>query len=311
MNNILHLKYAVEVERTGSISKAAENLYMNQPNLSKAIRDLESDLGVTLFTRTAKGMVPTDQGREFLSYARNILSQIAEMEALYKPPADNKLRFDICVPRASYISYAFTEFIRALGPEADIGVNYRETNSMRAIKNVADQVNNLAVVRYQAIYETYFLNALSERELKHEPVWEFAYLALMSRDHPLAQAPVLEFPMLQKYAEIVHGDLSVPALPVAKARQLAKANERKKTIAVYERGSQFELLSRIPTTYMWVSPMPKDVLNCFQLVQKRCTASENLYKDILITRKGYHYSKEDLLFMEKLRASVEMVSKDI
>ncbi len=311
MNNIQHLKYAVEVERTGSISKAAENLYMNQPNLSKAIRDLEGDLGVTLFIRTAKGMAPTEQGREFLNYAKNILAQIAEMEALYKPAADNKLHFDICVPRASYISYAFTEFIKDLDPEWDIGVNYRETNSMRAMKNVADQVNNLAVVRYQTIYESYFLNALSERELKYEPVWEFAYLALMSQSHPLADVPVLEFSMLQKYTEIVHGDLSVPALPVAKARQIAKANERKKTIAVYERGSQFELLARVPTTYIWVSPMPKDVLDCFGLVQKRCTASENLYKDILITRNGYRYTKEDRLFIQKLRASVEMVSKGI
>ncbi len=310
MNNILQLKYAVEVERTGSISRAAESLYMNQPNLSKAIRDLENDLGITIFARTAKGVVPTEQGREFLSYAKNILAQIAEMETLYKPAAGSKLRFDICVPRASYISYAFTEFIRALDPDADIGINYRETNSMRAIKNVADAVNNLAVVRYQALYESYFLNALSERKLQYGPVWEFSYLALMSRAHPLAGVPVLEFPMLQRYTEIIHGDLSVPALPVAQARQLARANEKKKTIAVYERGSQFELLSRIPSTYMWVSPMPHDVLDCFRLVQKRCTASQNTYKDILITRAGYRHTREDKLFIQKLRESVAMVSSE-
>ena len=214
MNNILHLKYAVEVERTGSISKAAENLYMAQPHLSKAIRDLEDDLGVTIFSRTAKGATPTEKGREFLCYAKNILRQIAEMEALYKPASDVKLRFDISVPRASYVSYAFTEFIKALDPEADIGVNYRETNSVRAIKNVADGTNNLAIVRYQTMYESYFLSALTERQLKFEPIWEFSYLALMSKKHPLAAAPQLDFAMLQKYTEIIHGDLSVPALPV-------------------------------------------------------------------------------------------------
>lgn len=309
MNNILQLKYAVEVERTGSISKAAENLYMNQPNLSKAIRDLEGDLGITIFSRTAKGVVPTQQGREFLSYARSILAQIAEMEALYRPATDQKLRFDVSVPRASYVAYAFTEFVKALDPDADIGLNYRETNSMRAIKNVSAGENNLAIVRYQAIYEQYFLNALSERQLQYEPVWEFSYLALMSRRHPLADVPVLEFSMLQRYTELIHGDLSVPALPVAQARQIAQANEMKKTIAVYERGSQFELLNRIPTTYMWVSPMPMDVLDCFQLEQKRCTASKNSYRDILIMRTGYHFTREDELFIKKLKESVEMVSK--
>lgn len=311
MNNIQQLKYAVEVERSGSISKAAENLYMNQPNLSKSIRDLEEDLGVTVFQRTGKGMVPTEKGREFLSYAKNILAQIAEMESLYKPASDQKVRFDICVPRASYVAYAFTEFIKSLDPEANIGINYRETNSMRAIRNVAEGVNNLAIVRYQVLYENYFLSALTERSLQYDPIWEFAYLALMSKHHPLAGQDTIDFPDLQKYTEIVHGDLSVPALPVAEARQLAQANERKKTIAVYERGSQFELLNRIPTTYMWVSPMPNDVLDCFQLVQKHCAMSKNKYRDILITRRDYRMSREDRTFLAKLQEAVEMVSKGI
>ena len=79
MNNILHLKYAVEIEKTGSITKAAENLYMGQPNLSRAIRELEESLGITIFMRSSRGVVPTEQGREFLNYARNILAQIEEM----------------------------------------------------------------------------------------------------------------------------------------------------------------------------------------------------------------------------------------
>lgn len=310
MNNILQLKYAVEVARTGSISKAAQNLYMNQPNLSKAIRELEGDLGITIFSRTAKGVIPTEQGQEFLSYARSILSQIAEMESLYRPAPAQRSRFDICVPRASYIAFAFTEFLRALGPDAEVAVNYRETNSMRAIKCVAEGSNNIAVVRYQKLYETYFLNALAERELVHEPIWTFEYLALMSRRHPLAMEPVLDFGMLQRYTEIVHGDLSVPALPVSEVRSQQQAAERKRTIAIYERGSQFELLSRIPETYMWVSPMPQDVLDCFSLVQKRCTASQNPYCDILIMRRDYKTSELDRLFTEKLGASVRMVSEN-
>ena len=64
--NLLHLKYVVEVEKTRSISKAAENLLMGQPNLSRAIRDLEQSLGVTLFRRTSKGISPTPEGEEFL-----------------------------------------------------------------------------------------------------------------------------------------------------------------------------------------------------------------------------------------------------
>jgi len=309
MNNILFLKYAVEVEKTGSISQAAQNLFMSQPRLSKAVRELEDTLGIAVFNRTSKGVVPTKKGREFLQYAKSILAQIEEMEALYTPEGQDKQIFDISVPRASYISFAFTEFVRALDLKKDIDINYRETNSMRAIKNVADSVNNLAVVRYQTQYEKYFLSALEERDILLRPIWEFEYLALMSASHPLAQKPLDDYSMLYAYTEIIHGDISVPALPVSEVKKLARANERKKKIAVYERGSQFELLSRIPTTYMWVSPMPKDVRACFSLVQKRCALSKNKYKDILIFRKGYRLSDEDEMFFEKLKETVEAVSE--
>jgi DNA-binding transcriptional LysR family regulator len=82
--NLLHLKYAVEVERTRSITQAAANLYMGQPNLSRAIKDLEESIGITIFKRTSKGIVPTAEGEEFLAYARNILSQVDEIESIYK-----------------------------------------------------------------------------------------------------------------------------------------------------------------------------------------------------------------------------------
>lgn len=68
--NLLHLKYAIEIEKTQSINKAAENLYMGQPNLSRAIKELERSMGVKIFQRTSKGMIPTPEGIEFLGYAK-------------------------------------------------------------------------------------------------------------------------------------------------------------------------------------------------------------------------------------------------
>lgn len=309
MNNIQHLKYAVEVEKAGSISKAAENLFIAQPHLSKAIRELESSLGAAVFNRTSRGVVPTKKGREFLRYAKSILAQIEEMEALYKPANTAAQKFDICVPRASYISFAFTEFIKELDQDKDIDINYRETNSMRAIREVTDGTNNLAIIRYETVHESYFLNALEERDLQYEPVWEFEYLVLMSVAHPLSKEATVDFSELSHYTELVHGDISVPALPISEARQMAYMPERRKKIAVYERGSQFELLIRIPTTYIWVSPMPPDVLERFSLVQKPCDMGRNKYKDTLIYRKGHHMCEEDKLFIQKLHDAVRIVSE--
>ena len=119
--NILHLKYAVEVAKTQSISKAAENLYMGQPNLSRAIKELEESLGITIFKRTTKGISTTPDGDEFLQYARRIVAQVDEVEQIYKGGREKKQSFSICVPRASYMSYAVTEFAKHIDPATPAG----------------------------------------------------------------------------------------------------------------------------------------------------------------------------------------------
>ena len=308
MNSLLQLKYAVEVEKTGSISKAAENLYMNQPNLSKAIRELEDDLGIAIFDRTAKGVVPTEKGREFLGYARNILAQVAEMEALYRPAEESRVRFDLCAPRAGYISRAFAAFAASFGTEADVCFSYRESGPMRVIKGVSNGVFRLGVLRYRTVYERYFRNELAERSLVFEPVRAFSRAALMSRAHPLAGRESIAADDLAPYTEILYGDWSVPSLPVAEARQLAQAQESRRTVSVFERASQMELLGAIPGAYALVSPEPKEFWDCFGLVQKRCELPENDFRDVLVSRAGYRMTREDRLFLEKLRASAKAVA---
>ena len=78
--NILHLKYAVEVARVGSLNKASETLLVAVPNISRSIKELENDLGIVIFDRSAKGMFLTPEGEEFMTYAKSILNQIEQVE---------------------------------------------------------------------------------------------------------------------------------------------------------------------------------------------------------------------------------------
>ncbi|MBR5295009.1 MAG: LysR family transcriptional regulator, partial [Clostridia bacterium] len=112
--NIAHLKYAVEVERTRSITGAAANLFMSQPNLSRAIKELEENLGFAVFKRTSKGIVTTTQGEEFLFRAKSILHQIDDLEELYKKSKPEQQSFNISTPRACYITRAFTSLVNSL-----------------------------------------------------------------------------------------------------------------------------------------------------------------------------------------------------
>ncbi len=304
-----HLKYALEVEKTGLISKAAENLYMNQPHLSKAIRELEENIGITIFNRTPKGVVPTKDGAEFLVYARNIVSQIDEVENMYKHRDSDTHKFDVSVPMACYVAQAFIEFVTELSDSKSIDISYHETNSLVAINSVVNNDNNIAIIRYQTIYEKYFLQFLEEHDLASEQLWEFEYQLIMSVQNPLAMEKQIEYSDLDEYIEITHGYLTIPSIPAAKAREIMRQNKEKKEIAVFERESQFELLRNIHTTYMWTSPTPANILNTMPLVEKKCNVEHNRYKDVLIYKNGYKMSRQEKHFMSHVKKVIQKLRK--
>ncbi|MFA5341680.1 MAG: LysR family transcriptional regulator [Clostridia bacterium] len=309
MNNLLHLKYAVEVEKTGSISRAAQNLYMNQPQLSKAIRELESSLGIEIFDRKPTGVFPTKKGAEFLVYAKNILMQIDSMQSLSRPEVKKGQMLNVSVPRASYVSNAFTQFLQGLDKDLGMDIDYRETHSVRTMKSISEGSNDIGIIRYQMKFEAYFLTALQKYGLRHEDIFEFEYLLLMSQGHPLADKEVIDYKDLIDFVEIVHGDISVPSLPITP--QTDKPKSFKNKIAIYERASQLEILSSLTYSYMWVSPMPKDILQKYSLVEKKCSVPKNRYKDMFIYREGYVFTEYDRQFMNKVKNSLEKVFKEI
>lgn len=302
--NTLHLKYAVEIERAGSITQAAENLFMGQPTLSKTIKELESNLGITIFKRTSKGVLPTKKGTEFLNYAKNILSQIDEMEGLYK--SDTKQSFSIAVPRASYISKALTSFIKELDQIKSIDINYKETNAIRAINKVSVGEYNFGIIRYQSIYENYFTSFLTDKNFTIKPLWEFECLAIMNEKHPLASNKVINYDDLIKYIEVIHGDNVVPYLSVDNKNN---GKNISKKIYIYERGSQFDLLADIFGSYMLTSPIPLDILHRNSLIQRKCNYVGGKYKDVIIYPENYQFTELENCFLEKLNKIINEVSE--
>ncbi len=301
--NLLHLKYAVEVEKTRSITKAAKNLYMGQPNLSRAIKDLEETLGIAIFNRTSKGIIPSEQGEEFLVYAKSILQQIDEIESLYNTSHNEKQEFSISIPRASYISYAFSKMVSSLYLTKGIAFKFNETNNMQAINNIFQNNYNLGIIRYQEDNEQYFQNLIKKKNLKSKVLWEFEFLLLMSSEHPLATKSNITFKDVSNYIEITHCDNNIPLLPLSDVTNLDLPELCEKRIYVFERGSQFDLLCDVPTTYMWVSPIPPEIIRRYSLVQRKCKDSKQIYKDVLVWRKNYHFSETDENFLKELENS--------
>lgn len=297
--NILHMKYAVEVARLGSLNKAAETLLIAQPNISRSIKELEADLGISIFNRSAKGMELTPDGEEFINYAQSILKQIDEVEMAYKQGSPKKQKFSISVPRACYISDAFAEFSKCLSDDP-AEIFYKETNSQRTINNVLNRDYKLGIIRYAENYDKYFKAMLEEKGLSYEMVAEFTYVLIMSRDNPLAEKDEITFDDLVPYIEIAHADPYVPSLPLAKVVKDELPDNIDRRIFIFERASQFDLLSENPDTFMWVSPASQKVLDRYGLVQKKCVDNKKVYKDVLIYREGYKLSKLDKQFITEL-----------
>lgn len=297
--NILHMKYAVEVAKVGSLNKAAETLLIAQPNISRSIKELEADLGITIFDRTSKGMFLTPEGENFIGYAKNILRQIEQVEDIYKNGAVKKQKFSISVPRACYISEAFAQFSKNLSFDP-AEIFYKETNSQRTINNILNHDYKLGIIRYAENYDKYFKTMLEEKGLSYEMVTEFSYSLIMSADSPLAELNEITFDDLTDYIEIAHADPYVPSLPLSKVVKEELPDNIERRIFIFERASQFDLLSENPDTFMWVSPAPQKVLDRYNLVQRKCVDNKKVYKDVLIYKNGYKLTKLDKQFITEL-----------
>ena len=297
--NTLHMRYAVEVAKLGSLSKASESLLVVKPNISRSIKELEADLGIKIFERTTKGMEPTVEGEEFLNFARSILDQIDRVEKHYRNDTHKKQKFSISVPRACYISEAFAEFSTMISKEP-AEIFYKETNSERVISNILKRNFKLGIIRYAENYGKYFKDLLEEKELTYEIVSEFTYSLIMSSNSPLAEKENIKFDELREYIEIAHADPYVPTLPMAKVVKEELPDNIDRRIFIFERASQFDLLSKNPETFMWVSPAPKSVLDRYNLVQKKCVDNNKVYKDVLIYRNGYKLTELDKKFITAL-----------
>lgn len=300
--NILYMKYAVTVARCGSITGAAEQLYMNQPNLSKAIKELEASLNITIFQRTSTGVIPTAQGQEFLDSARRILQQLDELKERYQSEDKRKVAFSVSVPRASYITYAFAGFANSLSNSSEFELNFMETNSMEAIQNISRKGYSMGIIRYQSEYDNYFQKMLQEKRLQAELLWEFEYQALMSVRSPLAHKRSIQLQDLVPLTEVIHGDWDVPFLPDDQQEKILTVPNQKKKIYVYERGSQFDLLQSVPNSFMWVSPVPDALLERYQLVQLGCSEMVgHPFRDVLISPQGYRFSKVEKGFIQRVQ----------
>ncbi|KAF5062740.1 LysR family transcriptional regulator [Anaerotignum sp.] len=300
--NFTDLKYVIEIDKCGSISLAAKNLYVAQSNLSRAVKELEHEFDIVIFRRTPKGVITTREGQRFLRHAKEIQYQINNLTNAYSDVNDHGVNLKISVPRASYISEVFTNFLDTLDEEENMRIHYCETNSSKTIQNVLDFHYDIGIIRYNVMHEGYYLSLFKLKDLSYRLILEFDYLLLTSKDSIIADKHIRADSDLDGCIEVVHGDERLPTGGYIDLTENDREERcQKKVIYLYERASQFEILSTVPNTYMWVSPVPDETLEKYGLIQKRCGSYAKYMKDVLVFKENHVPKKYEKQLVDKLR----------
>ena len=190
--------YALTIAETGSINKAAEKLVISQPSLTSAIKELERYAGIPIFFRTSKGVVVTNEGEEFLTYARQVYQQYELMLSKYGKSGDLKRKFGVSTQHYSFAVKAFVEMVKGFDTR-----NYefaiRETKTYDVIGDVATLRSEIGI-----LYRSYFNRKIIEKML-HEKELTFHHLidcgvhVYLWKGHPLAGETSIKFEQLHAY----------------------------------------------------------------------------------------------------------------
>ena len=233
------LKYVTTIANIGSISEAAKRLFVSQPSLTKAIKELEKEMGITIFDRTNKGITVSKEGERFLGYARQVLEQAALLEEQYKSQSGGKKQFSVSTQHYSFAVNAFVELLK--GAEIDqYDVSLRETQTYEIIDDVAHMKSEIGLLYYNDFNRPVLEKLIHTNELTFTELFTAHPHIFIGKTHPLAHKEVVSMDELEKYPYISfeQGDHNSFYF----SEEIFSTVVRPKHIRVRDRASLFSLL---------------------------------------------------------------------
>ena len=180
------MKYVVKIVETGSISAAAKELFVSQPSLSKAVMDLEDELGVTLFIREKKGIRLTDSGRKFAAYARQIIDQMGVIEDEFKSGDKSKKIYSVASHRYNFVVEAFSRIIRENAGD-DYEFTLKEIDTSGILEDVSSGQSELGFIYLSKFNSEVMKKAIKEKGLEFHQMFRATPHVCMNKNNPLAQ----------------------------------------------------------------------------------------------------------------------------
>ncbi|WP_110928178.1 LysR family transcriptional regulator [Bacillus massiliglaciei] len=195
------LKYVIEVVMCGSINEAARRLYISQPSLSKAIKELEKEIGITIFTRTSTGITLSKDGAEFLGYARQVVEQAELLERRYFNTSPSQQLLSISTQHYAFAVNAFVDMIKKYG-EDKYQFTIRETRTYEIIEDVKDLRSEIGILYISSFNEKVMMQLLKERGLDFHVLFKAKPHIFISSQNPLAKKKSVTLEDLEEYPRL-------------------------------------------------------------------------------------------------------------
>lgn len=234
------LKYAVTVAECGTISAAAEKLFISQPSLTTAIRELETEMGVTIFSRTNRGVIVSREGEEFLGYARQILSQAQLLQERFSGREQGEKRFAVSSQHFNFTVLAFSRLVQDFrGPRYSF--HFRETTTYEVLEDVSQLRSEVGILALNEDNERFLRRMFGKLGLEFTELKRVQAELFVSAEHPLAGHRFVTVEDVSPYPCITfeqgehNGQFFFEGLS-------AVAAQSHKTICVRERATEYQLL---------------------------------------------------------------------
>ncbi len=236
---LLQLKYVVEVAKTGNITEAAKRLYLSQPSLTNAIRELEKEMQITIFCRTNRGVTVTNEGDLFLSYARQVLEQTDLLTEKFTGKGVGSRHFSVSCQHYSFAVNAFVDVIREYG-----GKQYdfvlRETQTHEIIEDVSRLKSEIGILYTSSKNEEVIMKFIRQSDLLFEELFVAKPHVFLSSRHPLAAKATLSIEDLEDYPYLSFEQGEYNSFYFSE--EILSTLDRRKSIKVRDRATLFNLV---------------------------------------------------------------------
>lgn len=233
------LIYLEKIIEKGSMNEAAKDLYLSQPSLSNAIKDLENEMGIQLLLRNPRGVSLTEQGREFLAYSRQILDQVNLLEEKYKDIRPRKQAFSVSAQHYAFVVHAFVELIRTVDTQ-EYSFTLRETETENIFNDLASFRSELGILYLNSFNQQVMSKLFKEKNLTFTPLFDAKPHVFVSRENPLTKKKSLTLEDLEDYPYLSYEQGENNSFYFSE--EILSTWDRKMNIKVSDRATIFNLM---------------------------------------------------------------------